>query len=448
MLLFTAVGLATVANDPDFRMNRFLLRPIYLVVLGYMIAHLGGHEITLKERLSLLREMTTLSNPRFGANRTLGLIVERLRDFYNADSCVLILQNWHLMEPQIRRAERERAGSADTAKPLAPAIAQQLLALPQEYAVRYQRSNEYSLRSQRAARLLDVTTGQVVRNVQQPECCERVASLLDTDCFFTIPLRYRGEAVGRLFLIAPKKTINSSDAPFLTQVFELVFPLLDNIYLLDRMASDAAEEERHRIARDIHDSVIQPFMGLRMGLAAVRTKLDDDLSQNGKEKHKADREPFQRIHADLGQLSAMTDQGIEELRHYIGRLKGFHQTSENLQSSVRRFAEKFTNAAAIEVYVEAKSDFHLNDRLAAEAFQMVAEGLSNIRRHTNASYAIVELGCKYEHLVLQIKNPEEDPDKTAGFVPRSITERAAALGGSARVTRKKGQTVVHIRIPL
>ena len=77
-LLFTVVGLAASLGGPDFELNRFLLRPIYLLVLGYMMAYWGGREIRLKRRLSLLKEITTLSNPRFGVSQTVGSMLGQL----------------------------------------------------------------------------------------------------------------------------------------------------------------------------------------------------------------------------------------------------------------------------------------------------------------------------------------------------------------------------------
>src|SRR5919112_702220 len=87
---FTLVGFATALPEPPFEWNRFLLRPTYLLVLGYMIAYWGGNEIRLKRQLSLLREVTGLANPRLGVAHTLDSVMRRLRAFYDADGCLLV----------------------------------------------------------------------------------------------------------------------------------------------------------------------------------------------------------------------------------------------------------------------------------------------------------------------------------------------------------------------
>src|SRR5215471_4862688 len=88
-IFFSIVGFTTAPSEPAFELNRFLLRPIALLGLGYMTAHWGGREIAFKRRLALLKDITTLANPRFGVDATLSSVMEQLRAFYDADACLL-----------------------------------------------------------------------------------------------------------------------------------------------------------------------------------------------------------------------------------------------------------------------------------------------------------------------------------------------------------------------
>jgi signal transduction histidine kinase len=101
------------------------------------------------------------------------------------------------------------------------------------------------------------------------------------------------------------------------------------------------------------------------------------------------------------------------------------------------------------VHVEAKTALPVHDRLAAEVFQMVAEGLSNVRRHTRSAQATVTLTCCDQHLRLRIANDIATDSGRTPFTPRSITERATALGGDAYVEwPEHGGTVIVVDIPL
>ncbi len=130
-------------------------------------------------------------------------------------------------------------------------------------------------------------------------------------------------------------------------------------------------------------------------------------------------------------------------------LRSVHSRDGSLVPAVERFAAKFSEAAGIHVQVETGTDgIHVNDRLAAEAFQMVAEGLSNIRRHTEATRASISLAHLDDRFLLSIANDAPNNVASAPFVPRSITERARALGGGASVKCEDGETIVRVEIPL
>ncbi len=68
-----------------------LLAPIGLLIFGYIIARWGGYHTELKNRLKLLKEVTVFSNPRFGIDRTIKAIIESIRAFYDAETCVLVV---------------------------------------------------------------------------------------------------------------------------------------------------------------------------------------------------------------------------------------------------------------------------------------------------------------------------------------------------------------------
>jgi len=88
---FAIVGAATAPRIPTLALNEFVTRPLYLLLLGYVIAVWGEHEVISRARLALMRDVTSLSNPRFGIDRTLGRFLEAVRAFYDADACRLVV---------------------------------------------------------------------------------------------------------------------------------------------------------------------------------------------------------------------------------------------------------------------------------------------------------------------------------------------------------------------
>jgi signal transduction histidine kinase len=426
-----SIGFVTTPAGADLELNRLLLQPISLLVLGYMVAYWGESELTLKRRLVLLKDINTLSNPRFGVDRTLGTLMERLRAFYDADVCLLVTTDLWTSEHRMRRVDRRDPEAATRSEPITEDLASLLLMLPIAQAViARNRPRLWRWRYPEASGCAyDVVTGKRIA-VPPP-----VSGVLAAKVFITVPFYCARETIGRLYLTAPRRrAFNTEDVHFLSQVLAQAIPTLQTIQLVDQLASTAAEAERQRIARDLHDSVLQPYVGLRLGLAALSHNCamgDTDIGE------------------DLKQLCTMTDIGISDLRFYMSDLKENSACVGDLLSLVQHFAERFAKTTGIAVHVEAETPMSVHDRLAAQACHIIAEGLSNVRRHTTSTRATISMACSNGHLTLRIVNDGAAGAASTRFCPRSITERAAALGGCARVEQSATNgTLVEVTIPL
>lgn len=428
--LFTLVGITLGPTETEFHLNRFLLRPTYLLVLGYMLARWGEFEGELKRRLALLRDITTISNPRFGLTHTLSRVLERLRDFYDADQCLLLHRVAKGAGYQLRCAQRGNPEAALSVQTLPAGLLDSLAAFPPQLAALYQSPRRWRKLHHGFYHAIDLESGSP--SLQGKLESRTLADRLEINSFLTAPVPSREMTEGRLYLTGCRRVLTSSDLEFLVHVAKQLAPVIDNIGLVDRLASTAAEEERRRIARDIHDSIIQPYIGLQMGLAGLRKKITH-------------RDP--ELATDTDRLLALTETAIADLRRYVGDLKNPGGWEGNLLSAVKRFASRYQEVTGIRVQVQSESSLPAGDRLAAEVFQMVVEGLSNVRRHTDSAQACVRLSSGNGQLVLEIENENRRP--CSQFLPRSISERAAALGGTTRVLPVEGQkTTVIVEIPL
>jgi signal transduction histidine kinase len=441
-ILFIIIGYEMAPPEPAFELNRFLLRPVYLLVLGYMIAYRGGYQIKLQQKLGLLREISALSNPRFGIDRTIGSNLERLRTFYDADSCISVATAGGGQLPQFRSARRGDPDAACRAEPIPADFARQLLALPKDHAFLY------AFRGWGAPRFheFDVTTREHGRGDQQVGA--NLAELLGTRYFITIPTLSQSAILERLYLTAGRDVFRDSDIEFLIHVVDQIAPVLRNIQLVDRLATSAAEEERKRIARDIHDSIIQPYIGLKIGLASVHEKMVQSRSREASGVDELENSNSM-VEQRMEELLALTETGISDLRAFVGRLRHGSDMDGSLPSALKRFTARFADATGIETQLEVDEPISINDRLAAEVFQMVAEGLSNIRRHTHSSRAVIRLGHKGNSLLLEIENEIANGHVIREFTPRSIAERAGSLQGSVHTQRSQnGGCTVVVEIPL
>jgi signal transduction histidine kinase len=267
---------------------------------------------------------------------------------------------------------------------------------------------------------------------------QRLNDWLEGAAFISAPVSLR-RSEGRLFVVTGKRASSKTDAVFLGQIVGQVFPMVENIELVDRMASQAASQERQKIALDIHDRAVQPYIGLTLGLSALR--------------HKA--EPSNPLLEDIDKLSAVARQAIEDLRHYAGSFKRQTGAVEPVfATALQQQVAQVRALYGIDIRVSAEPDLQVNDRLMAEVLQIVREGLSNICRHTLSQSGAVKLQRSLGWLRIQIENTQAiaatDNQPTAPvFSPRSITERVRALGGLVTVAMNaRGDTSVQIEIPV
>jgi signal transduction histidine kinase len=428
--LFAGVGAIFSFARPELEWRYVFVILTALVTLGQVTTAFGGRELIVKGRLAFMKEVTRLSNPRFGVDRTIGTFMERLRAFHDADACVLVMSDHGASSYHLRRVDRGGSERGMHAEPLPEELTDILLALPADHAVLHaspsSRARWWHWRKRDDT--YDLMQRRHLESNQQMH--ERLGATIGTEAFMSVPLRYRHQAIGRLYLTR-RHAFKVSDLHFLLQVIEPMVPAIQHIRLVDHIMSRAAEVERRRIAHDLHDSVIQPYIWLCKGLAAIQHKITAGGAG---------------VVDDLQHLLDLTNQKIDELRCYTQGLEEKDEQDAALLPAIRRFAENFSEASGIPVLIEASEAVYLNDQLAAELFQMVAEGLSNILRHTRATHAWITLTQCNDHCTLQIANDGAVP---APFTPRSLTERASALGGSVHVERQADDsTVVVIDVPL
>jgi len=416
--LFVAISLYGAKRGVRFDFDELVTRPVFLLVLGYMTAYWGGKELLMRRRLRLLRALAAVANPRLGIEHTRDQGLHRVLEFFGAASCVLVSPSGTGSELVMYRLDA--GGRRALAQPLTAEAAQALLGLPSGFSAAWQ---------PRKALATPELTAQ----------CERLANLLEAEFFATVPYEPREGSRGRLYLIAARR-LSDADAEFLRQAVDQIAAVADKLALMEAIMAGAAQLERSRISRDIHDTTVQPYIGLKLGLEALQRRVEASAP----------------VRKQLDELVEMSRLVVHDLRAYVARLRreeaGGEAASwpaEHLMAGLREHLERYRNFYGIEVELRSDKSSALTDRVAAEAYQIVCEGLSNIHRHTPAKRAFVELRFKPDSLAIDIGNECARAVPPIAFMPRSIAERARALGGTTIVElHERGHDIVRVAIPL
>jgi signal transduction histidine kinase len=303
-------------------------------------------------------------------------------------------------------------------------------------------SDQGTAASQATQALLELPAEPVLLNgLPVPSATRRAAAavaaaadLTQVSSFICLPVRV--SAVNARICIAREQgCFTSVDLLDVAPLAEQVRTVMESVYFGERLAMDLARHERRQISRDLHDSAIQPFIGLKLGLEAMRRRVAEE----------------DHLVKDLDDLIAIAGAGIEELREYIGALRtaSANRIADDLASAVRCQAKKFSALYGIEATVIASGDLSISGPMQHEVIQIIREGLSNIRRHTAANRAAIHIRQGDGRLLLEIRNGNRGQARPwRGFVPRSISERAKELGGRVRVNRRNGHTVVAVELPI
>jgi signal transduction histidine kinase len=403
-----------------------------VVGVGAIAARRGGHQFTVRSRLVLLRDAGTMANPRFGIDQTIDALLERLRGFYEAEACVLTTKGERGTD--VRCVSRSDHDTKKRTRAVPRCV--DLPFLPQNALAVYARPRWWSPGRARAW-FGEMMNGHVVDS-QVPYRRASIDALLGQTggrSWLSVPAYANQQYVGRLHVVR-MRAFNASDAQFALQVMETGMALVENIRLVDQLASSAAVRERQRVARDLHDSVVQPYVGLQLGLVAVqRILVSGDLTT---------------AQAKVGQLVDLTGATIDELRSGIHGLKAeTAHTSGNLLRALHLHATRFAEDTGIPVDIDGIDNVRCGDRLSAELFQMAVEALSNVRRHTASTHAAIRFKTDEHHVRLQVENSGCSKGRATAFIPQSLSERATALGGYVTVNRQRdGRSIVEISIPL
>ena len=428
--LFAISGLTA---DSDHELTSLLLRITFLLALGYMCANWGESKIRLMRQLALLRDVSHLSNPRFGVDHTLTSILQKTCAFFSASSCILIMQDRESGESFLRTVKEFDEAPLLHAERVDAKAAEPLMAFGQDHVVFYS-CPSWPLMAHlfEEAQVCDSDGKKWVNEIGAS--ARNLAEMISAQSFISAPVLLRRQQ-GRIYVVSRDQSFSKADALFLSHMAEHAFPVVENIELLDKMASDAAGQERKKMSLNLHDTAIQPYIGLKLGLSALL--------------HKASAE--NPLRGELGKLIVMAEKVISDLRHYANSLK----TGPGLQESefltiLRKQAAQMQEFYGINIDILMASEMSVSDRLSTEVVQMVREGLSNICKHTVAQRGFIKIDCINGWLKIQIENESAGADGVfSDFMPRSLSERAAGLGGKVHVIQiPQGNTVVHVEIPV
>ncbi|MFW3169706.1 ATP-binding protein [Geodermatophilus sp. CPCC 206100] len=278
------------------------------------------------------------------------------------------------------------------------------------------------------------------------------------DWFVSVPLLARGEPVGILnAFFAPGQVVGDTELEFLLAMAEQAAMAVDHAALLERERDVARREERQRLARDLHDSVVQQVFSMMMQARSLGV-----LVERG-------RPPAPEAVAQVADdLSSSAEAVLADLRGMVVELRPAVTTATGLTSALRSLAETTSARTGVAVTFDvddpAAELAGLDADLLEDVYRIAAEALHNSVKHAAASRIDLRLGVtahgRRRRLVAEVTDdgcgfPAEPAPAPAGGSASSglgmtvMRERAARWGGAVRVRRPaSGGASVRLTLPL
>jgi two-component system, NarL family, sensor histidine kinase UhpB len=212
------------------------------------------------------------------------------------------------------------------------------------------------------------------------------------------------------------------------------------IQVMSAQVLRAQEEERRRIARELHDETSQALNALLLSIEMA----EEALRSTGTPGESLDK---------LTASKLLTTQTLDAVHNLAFDLRPTMLDDLGLVPSVRWFAKRQSETYGIQILVEVDGlDDRLPDQTEVALFRVVQEALTNVAKHANASLARVTLQRSNDGIELTVQ------DNGGGFEPDKvhsdrlglfgIQERVTLLGGRLAVDSSRGRgTRLAISVP-
>jgi signal transduction histidine kinase len=269
-----------------------------------------------------------------------------------------------------------------------------------------------------------------------PEAAGFPAAHPPMDSFLGVSIRIGEQVFGNLYLGGKDGGFTEKDEALVEALAVIAGTAISTIRVQARLRRAAVLEDRQRIARDLHDSIIQDLFAVGLTLQMVGANAEDD-----------------EVRTSIRQAAEQLDASIAALRRFIFDLRppvwGTRDLKEELSDLLGRLAVPYDTSIAIGVTGPVDD---LPAELVEDILQVVREAASNALRHAKADLVSVSISRGVDRLLVTIT------DRGAGFDPattpkgmglENIKSRAEAAGGEAEIISAPGEgTTVRVVLPV
>jgi signal transduction histidine kinase len=259
----------------------------------------------------------------------------------------------------------------------------------------------------------------------------RIMGAPEWDAFVAVPLVVRGRAVGVLnAFYKPGEPPGTEALEFLEAMADQAATAVDSADLLSRSRHDAQLAERARLARELHDSVVQQVFSMRMQAKALQSQVAPGRAIRP-----------ERVQAVADELLELAQTALADLRGLVLQLHPVELVERGLAGAVRSHAESVRGTSGLDVDVEVDLSTEVGDlpvELQEDLYRVVQEALHNVVKHAGATRTSVHISTSGPPDQVLVEITDDGIGLTSqvragalGLV--SMRERAERWGGSIEI---------------
>ena len=431
LLVVETSSVARQYTHTPFHLNYFLIRTLQLALFGLVVGLLSEREKTLRLRAVAISRVMRMVRFEGGSFASMHGALDELRALFGSERVLLAVEEslggrLFLWATLSREQERRIPFGRTELDPSKRGV--YFFGVP-DLADVWGGTWRPAARTAEAPALmaLDAEGRRVEVEVKVPGEFVAEHSCRSLICVSEVP---GADRHGRLFLVNPSTRADAESSLTLLQaIVRQVGPALENLFIADRLRTRIEEMERSRVARELHDGVVQSLIGLEMQLDVARRD--------------AERNPA-LIAKSLEHIQGLLRHEILNLRDLMQQLRPIRVDSGSLTGFLSTAVDRFRRNTAIDAsFVSEVDEVELAPRACRELVRVVEEALVNVRKHSGARKVIVRLGRRDGELNLTIHDDGrgfpfmgrlalEDLDRHH-VGPLVIKERVRSIGGTLSI---------------
>jgi signal transduction histidine kinase len=445
----TAVVVVALSLGPawptDVRsLYELIAGPTLLLLAGILLAYIAQAEKQLRNEAGELASVASRIELRLGLKHTMTVVFDAVVRLVEADRALLVVRE--VSSGKISLWEGGRQTEANVAPRVTPIGSQSF----EHYMVAPVAGAWYAVRRTTPRERVDIValardgsrTEQGPRSLPEP----LLAAIGPFRRLMAVSFEMPGELEGRLFLVDPVGDRNRESAmAFGRRIMRHIGPAVYNVYLLHRLRSRSAANERARVARELHDGIIQSVLGVQIQLHA--------LSVPAAKTSRA-------LASELNRLGTILRDETVSLRDMMQRLTPLELPPELLMDTIADVVQRFQRDTGITArFITPFDRLDLPPRACREVTRVVQEALVNVRKHSGARNVVVRLTADGGACQLSIDDDGRGFSFAGRFSqadlehsrlgPWVIRERVRLLGGKVVVESDPGHgTRIEVSFPL